>query len=315
MTLQSIAKNCRPVSQYLPSLGLKRFCSNTNKTDKFSENYCLNLVQKHDHENFLCTLLLDDKKRRNVFSVRAFNVEIAKIGSTVSEDAIAKMKLKFWFDSIDKCFNDKSSYVEDHPVLKEIKNTTNQHKLSKIYFKRLVTARDRPSNMSFITIKDLEDYAEQTVSTIFYIILEIYGVKDINVDHAISHLGKAQGIVNLIRSIPFRKRSEAISIPQEILNKHGVSQERILRDKVDDKGVEECIFEVATCAHQHLEKSRQLSKHVPRSLTEIFLPAVAVQRYLDRLRKANFRLTDQNLLKRDNTLPIAYYWSKLRSKY
>lgn len=36
--------------------------------------------------------------------------------------------------------------------------------------------------------------------------------------------------------------------------KNGVSQERILRNKHDDKGVQDCIFEVATLAHQHLEK-------------------------------------------------------------
>lgn len=36
--------------------------------------------------------------------------------------------------------------------------------------------------------------------------------------------------------------------------KHGVSQERVIRNLENDKGVQECIFEVAGIAHQHLEK-------------------------------------------------------------
>ena len=79
-------------------------------------------------------------------------------------------------------------------------------------------------------------------------------IKNIHADHAASHLGKAQGITNLIRSIPYQSRRHAVPIPQEILMNHGVSQERILRNKEGDKGVEECIFHLASLAHQHLEK-------------------------------------------------------------
>uniref|UniRef100_T1H759 Uncharacterized protein n=1 Tax=Megaselia scalaris TaxID=36166 RepID=T1H759_MEGSC len=158
-----------------------------------------------------------------------------------------KMKLKFWHDSIDKCYSSEQSYVEDNPVLTELKN------LQKA-LKRLVTSRDRPKNLGFLTTKQMEDYSEQTVSSLYYLLLEVWGVKDLNVDHAISHLGKAQGLTNLLRAIPYRGRNEALNIPQEVLMKHGVSQERVIRDKAGDKGVEECIFEIASIAHQHLEK-------------------------------------------------------------
>lgn len=120
--------------------------------------------------------------------------------------------------------------------------------------KRLVSARDRPLNQPFLTMKEMETYAEQTYSSLLYLLIELYAVKDINVDHAASHLGKAQGIVTLLRAIPYTKRSQAINIPQEHLIKYGVSQERILRDNQDDKGVQDCVFDIATVAHQHLEK-------------------------------------------------------------
>lgn len=62
-------------------------------------------------------------------------------------------------------------------------------------------------------------------------------------------------------------------------------------------------------------QARNLSKHVSRDVLPVFLPAVAVDRYLDRLRRAQFRLSDKSLQQRDNFLPIAYYWHKFRGKY
>ena len=58
----------------------------------------------------------------------------------------------------------------------------------------------------------------------------------------------------MLRAQQYQGRTKAICIPQEVLMKHGVSQERIIRDKVDDKGVHECTFEVASLAFSHLEQ-------------------------------------------------------------
>ncbi|XP_061387930.1 NADH dehydrogenase (ubiquinone) complex I, assembly factor 6 homolog [Musca vetustissima] len=280
-----------------------------------SVRYCMNLVEKNDHENYLCTLLLDNAHRRHAFALRAFNVEVAKCSANVSEDHIAKMRLKFWFDSIEKCYAKEKTYVADQPVLRELKNAIDSFQLNKVYLKRLVNARDRAPNEPFVTIKDLETYAEQTYSSLLYLLVQLTGVKDMNVDHAASHLGKAQGIVTLLRSVPYTKRSQALNIPQEVLIKNGVSQERVLRSKANDKGVEDCIFEVATAAHQHLEMARNLSDKVPKEVRKLFLPAVAIERYLERLRLANFNLTHQSCLQRDSMLPFSLYMRNLRGKF
>ncbi|XP_011209942.2 NADH dehydrogenase (ubiquinone) complex I, assembly factor 6 homolog [Bactrocera dorsalis] len=283
--------------------------------EMFTAQYCVNLVEKNDYENYLCTLLLNGDHRRHAFALRAFNVEVANCGAKVSEEHIIKLKLKFWYDSIDKCFSKEGSYVADHPVLRELKNTVDSNKLSKIYLKRLVTARDRPLNQPFLSVKQLEEYADQVFSSLFHLLVELNGIKDVQVDHAVSHLGKAQGIATLLRAIPYKGRNQALNIPQELLIKHGVSQERIVRDKVDDKGVEECIFEVASVAHQHLEKARSLMDKVPKEVRKFFLPSIAVERYLERLRKSKFRLTDQRCLQRDSMLPMSLYWSNMRRRY
>lgn len=159
----------------------------------------------------------------------------------------------------------------------------------------------------------MENYAEETVSSVLYLLLEILNCRNVDADHAASHLGKAAGITNILRSIHAQKSySQHLPVPQELLMKHGVSQERFFRNKANDKGVEDVVFEIATVAHQHLEKSIALLPKVPKEAVIVFLSLVTSRRYLERLRKVNFNLTDKSLGVRDSMLPLALYWNKLK---
>ncbi|XP_034102603.1 NADH dehydrogenase (ubiquinone) complex I, assembly factor 6 homolog [Drosophila albomicans] len=290
----------------------------SSKEDKYGAKYCMNLVQKYDYENYLSTLLLPKELRPAAFALRAFNVEVSRsVGAQISEPQIAKMRLKFWYDSIDKCFEPEASksYVKDQPVLRELRRTVGARKLNKIYLRRLVTARERPANQAFETLRELEDYADQTCASMLHLLVELSGIKDLQVDHAASHLGKAQGIAILLRAIPHAGRQQAVCVPLEVLVKHGVSQERILRSDRNDKGVEECIFEVASLANTHLKLTRQLLPEVPRVVRKIFLPAVAIDGYLERLRRSHFLLAHPSCMKRDTLLPARLFWKTLFNKY
>ena len=75
------------------------------------------------------------------------------------------------------------------------------------------------------TLDALEKYAESTVSSINYLLLETINVRDVRVDHAASHLGKAQGIVTTIRATPFHASKRRVLLPMDVLIKHGASAE------------------------------------------------------------------------------------------
>lgn len=281
-----------------------------------SPSFTIPFCRNYDYENFLCSLLIDGEARRDYLSVRALNVELARIPTLVSEHQIALMRLKFWEDSLKKLYEKKSSNSDAphpaHPVTNELWNTISRHKLTKRYFDRLLAAR-KIQNLSFVTAKQMENYAEESVSPVLYLLLEILDCKNVNADHAVSHLGKAQGITNILRSILTQKtRSQYLPLPQEILMKHGVSQERFMRQKPDDKGVEDVVFDVATIAHQHLEKSIALVSKVPKQAQVVFLSAVPSRRFLERLQQKKFNLSDKSLGARDHMLPLALYWNKFR---
>lgn len=134
---------------------------------------------------------------------------------------IALMRLKFWEDAVTNIFDKKKNKsLPKHPVVEEMNLAAERSKLTKRYFERLISARKNP-NINFISMKAMEQYAEETVSSVNYLILEALNYRNVHADHAASHLGKSQGISNLLRSIYSQRSNQHLPIPQELLIKHG----------------------------------------------------------------------------------------------
>ncbi|KAL1490943.1 hypothetical protein ABEB36_011612 [Hypothenemus hampei] len=284
------------------------------KSTQSSAEYCLDSIKKYDYENFLCTLLLQNLARSVALAVRGLNVEISRVTEQVSQVNTGLMRLKFWEEAIDKCYLKDFKQVPKHPVAIELFKAISRTNLSKRYLKNLVVARQNTiDSKHFRLIDDLEKYVEQTVSSTYYLILEGSNVRNLDIDHAASHLGKAQGIVQHLRSIPYSRKLNFIQIPEEVLVKNRVSQEEILRGTVS-KALTDCVYEIASRAHQHLQKSKQLQMKIPRGETKrVFLPAIPVEIYLDKLQQVEYNVFDPELQRRSWTLlPKLYFgiWKK-----
>lgn len=98
----------------------------------------------------------------------------------------------------------------------------------------------------------IEKYTEYSSSSIYYLLLQAYGVTNIDADHAASHMGKAHGIVNLIRSVPYNASKRVNMLPQDILMKHNVSTEAVLQGQ-SSKDLQNVIYDIASYGKLHLD--------------------------------------------------------------
>jgi phytoene/squalene synthetase len=71
----------------------------------------------------------------------------------------------------------------------------------------------------FMTIKDMEKYAENTASCLLYLQLESLKIRDVTADHIVSHIGKAIGIATLLRALPFHTSQKRLILPAEVTAK------------------------------------------------------------------------------------------------
>ncbi|XP_046412936.1 NADH dehydrogenase (ubiquinone) complex I, assembly factor 6 [Neodiprion fabricii] len=314
--MASILVNSRSATINKCSLLIEHFCTplltrfKATSVKQTPAEYCLDLVRKYDYENYLCALLLPNTVRSAALAIRAFNIEVARVEEQASDTTIGKMRLKFWEDTVDKIYNDTPPR---NPVALELHRIVRKHKLSKHYLKRLIVARSEKLTLSvFPSLESLEAYAENTASPVYYLLLEASDIKHVRVDHAASHLGKAHGITNLIRSILYNAQRRSIVIPQDIMMKHNLSTEEVLRGK-SRKEIGDAVFDVSSRAKLHLEKARSLRNDVPKKASAIFLPAITIDFYLERLRRVDFDIYHPSLQHRSALLPIILFWKKLRS--
>lgn len=135
--------------------------------------YCMDAVRKYDYENFLCTLLLPTKVRAAAFAIRAFNIEIAQVQDLVSNIEIGNMRMHFWKDALERIYKGQPPH---QPVARELTKVLNRHKLSKQWLTRLISSREKHlSTPTFPSLTSVEEYAETSVSPVYYLILESAG--------------------------------------------------------------------------------------------------------------------------------------------
>jgi NADH dehydrogenase [ubiquinone] 1 alpha subcomplex assembly factor 6 len=87
-------------------------------------------------------------------------------------------------------------------------------------------------------------------------------------DHIGSHIGKALGIISILRGIPIlvssntshpqREGAGAVVLPLDICAAYGLRQEDVLRQRSQAPGLKDTVFKVATAANDHIIIARKM---------------------------------------------------------
>jgi 15-cis-phytoene synthase len=80
-------------------------------------SHCEAFVREQDKDRYLATLYAPETARQNLFSLYAFDTELARIPGLVSEPAIGEIRLQWWRDTISSIYTGAS---QDHPVAIEL---------------------------------------------------------------------------------------------------------------------------------------------------------------------------------------------------
>ncbi|EDQ87377.1 uncharacterized protein MONBRDRAFT_33464 [Monosiga brevicollis MX1] len=280
--------------------------------------YCRELVRRYDRDHYLATLLLPSTAQRAVFALRALNIEVATIRDSAREPATTSMRFLFWKDAIDALF-DQGRPLPQTPVMQELETLQQEQQLqlTRTFLRRLIMAREKDSDVPFASIPQLERYAEDTASTLLYLTLEAMHIRNHTAEHIASHIGKAQGHVTLLRGLPFLAKRNLCRLPVELCAHHGLRAPTVLRGEVTTE-LQDVVHAVASNAVRHLNTARleyQADETQLKTAASAYLPAVALQQYLDQLLKADFNPFHPNLAQTSGLLPFRMGWAKFRHSF
>uniref|UniRef100_A0A8C9Z3X2 NADH dehydrogenase (ubiquinone) complex I, assembly factor 6 n=1 Tax=Sander lucioperca TaxID=283035 RepID=A0A8C9Z3X2_SANLU len=270
------------------------------------------LLRSRDYDGFVSSLLLPEEARRSSLALRAFNVELAQVKDSVSQKTIGLMRMQFWKTAIEEIYRDEPP---NQPVSAELWRAVRKHYLTKRWLLRIITEREKDlDDRAYRNLQELEKYAENTQSSLIYLLLECLGLKNVHADHAASHIGKAQGIVTCLRATPYHSSRRKVYLPMDICMLHGASQEDFIRGS-REQNVRDVVYDIASQAHVHLQHARSFSNNVPAAANLAFLQTVVLEDYLQRVRRADFDVFHPSLKNRNPLVPIQLYIRSWKKSY
>jgi NADH dehydrogenase [ubiquinone] 1 alpha subcomplex assembly factor 6 len=259
--------------------------SPTSPEVKAAQAYCSNLVRKYDAPSYTLQYFIPAHILPAYTAIRAFNIEVARIPDLVSNAAVGAIRMQFWRDTINATFDQQPPAEPVAMLLSSV--LSRGQKLNKSWFMKIINTRDQKlSHPGFTSISELESYSEATYATVLYLTLSALPLHSLAMDHLASHIGKASGIVAVLRGFPLlafpppahqshtspgavglptgRDAQGIITLPLDAMSSAGVREEDIFRRGPLATGLKDAAFTVATRASDHLITAREMLKNIKK---------------------------------------------------
>jgi len=249
-----------------------------------SESFSADLVRTHDFARYASTLFMPSDLRRALLALYAFNVEISRVREQITQPLPGEIRLHWWTDMLAGVDH---GGVEGHPVAAELLLTIRHFRLPVEPLTRLIEEHQFDLyNDPMPSMAALEGYINDTASALFLFAARIAGWQSPEIDHLARHAGLAQGIAQVIASLPFDASRRQLFVPLQVLQQHGSNIEEIFAGK-QTPNVRAALDQLIGEAQRHLQPTFALLADVPPEVRPIFLPLALVRRDLARMSRAD----------------------------
>jgi 15-cis-phytoene synthase len=245
---------------------------------------CAELVRAHDFTRYASTLFVPASARRALLALYAFNVEICRVHAQVSQPLPGEMRLQWWRDML---AGQGHGGVEGNPVAAELLSVMRSYRLPVERFSRLIDEHLFDLyNDPMPTMAALDGYLNDTSSALFSLAAAIMGPSSGEVEHLARHAGLAQGIVEVMASLPLDASQRRLFVPQQVFAKHGCDPEDLFAGR-QTPGLRKTLDDVLGEARAHLDAAYGLLGSVTPEVRPAFLPLAQARRDLARLMRAD----------------------------
>jgi phytoene synthase len=241
-------------------------------------------VRAHDFNRYASTLFVPASVRRALLALYAFNVEICRVHTQVSQPLPGEIRLQWWRDVL---AGSGHGGVEGNPIAAELLQAVRSYRLPVERLSRLIEEHQFDLyNDPMPTMAALEGYIDDTSSALFSLAAAVMGPPSGDVQHLARHAGLAQGIVQVMVSLPLDASQRRLFVPQQVLAKHGCDPEDLFAGKQTPR-LREALDELFGEARAHLNTAETLLLSVAPDIRSAFLPLAQVRRDLDLMARAD----------------------------
>ncbi len=241
--------------------------------------FCAELVRDRDFPRYAATLFVPAEKRRALLALYAFNVEVSRVRDQITQPLPGEIRLQWWTDLLE---GGGQNGAEGNPVAAELMLTMAYYHLPAAALLRLIEAHIFDVyDDQMPTLDALESYCNDTSSALFSLSAQILTGASEEADHVAHHAGIAQGIADVIMSLPLHASRGQLYLPREMLDQHGVTTADIFAGTMSP-GLHEVIEQLRAEGVSHLDSAGDLLASVPEGAHAAFLRLALIRRVLTR---------------------------------
>ena len=246
--------------------------------------FCADLVRSHDFTRYASTLFVPAQERRALLAIYAFNVEVSRVHEQVSQPLPGEMRLQWWTDMLTGVGH---GGVEGNPVAAELLLAIRTWRLPVERLSRLIEEHQFDLyNDPMPTMAALEGYINDTSSALFSMAAQIAGQTSEEIEHLARHAGLAQGMAQMMASLPLDASRRQLFVPQQVLESHGCGIEEVFAGKETPK-LRAPLDHLLGEAREQLRMALALLATVSPEVRPVFLPLAQVRRDLARMSRAD----------------------------
>lgn len=185
---------------------------------------CGEILRQHDRERFLTTLFAPQNRREALFSLYAFNHEIAKTRELVTETTMGLIRLTWWREAIEEIYAGKPPRA--HEVVGPLAQAIRDYNLPQEKFEKLIYAREFDVEDAVPTdMTGLKNYADYTTTPL----LELSNIILSGQSHSQIAMAAAQvtALTGLLRAVPFHAQQRRCYLPETVLAKANITPQQL----------------------------------------------------------------------------------------
>jgi phytoene synthase len=241
------------------------------------------IVRESDRDRYIADLFAEERFRRHLFALHAFNAEVARVRDVVSDPMLGEIRMQWWRDAI------ANGAGGGHPVATALNATIKKYRLPVSAFQRLLDARlfDLYDD-AMPTLNDLEGYAGETSSALIQLAAIVLAEgNDPGTAEAAGHAGVAYALTGLMRALPLHARRGQLFLPLGMIATRGLDTRTLFAGQTTPE-LKSLLADLRTIARQHLVAAEHDIADLAPPVKAAFLPLALVRPYLDRMDRPDY---------------------------
>lgn len=270
------------------------------------DEYCQNTAAQSGSSFYYAFRFLPETRRRAITAFYAFCREVDNVVDEVVDPAVARVKLSYWRREVENLYAGSAQ----HPVMQALAPHIGPMQLPQSALQTVIDGMQQDLEKTrYLSVDELTGYCYKVAGVVGEVSARIFGMHSPENPATLAYarsMGEALQLTNIIRDVGEDARRGRIYLPQEDMDKFGVSANALLLCDVtsarDFQGLMKHQYDRAIIAYQRAE--HELPTQDRRAQRAGLAMGAIYRALLEEIRRDGFRVLEHRVA----LTPIRKLW-------